>query len=596
MSPRLLSIELLPKPGGLALPQHAFGEFLTLIHGENGSGKTVLMCALYWALGGTRQVAEPVWSRCTGVRLALRASDGRNATIERAFSTGLDASIQVGDEVRTYDLEGGFSAAILALLGIPRRDWTAKSGGTCPVYTSVLVPAFAIDQDKGWSMPYAAFDAKDFIRDQAEEVARLLFGLSPKHDVERDRMRERMERQVARLAREIDVRTRTIDSLAKSALKSETGGIDQLRNARERLQQELRSFDGVVTAFAEANEGMRTRVNAARAEFDEIEMRLSNARRRRAALDRLTEEVKGDLEVVGSNEVAAQAFRRFCGNSSCQFFQGKDVATSYGKRVLYLRDQLKDVAAAMDSSNSEIAALRDRREASAVALAQVRSEYEGLAKASGAQKVSTLVDTVARELARVSNGIAIAEQIQAERLARDQLSADRDRIETDIRNHDAARKERDARDAEMRRSFDKIFDRWLTLLGTNDHGKVTIDSSFRVTIDGVPLRDTNGPSGSSRTRFMLAFHAARLETSLGGGGAHPGLLLLDAPKQHELKTEDFEAYMRELRKLGAQHPDRIQLVISLSSGLPLAKNEVQWDPPFPGERHSWFLGPVTAVK
>ena len=599
MSPRLISLELLPNPNGLAMPARAFGEFLTLVHGPNGAGKTVVMCSLFWALGGPRRVEGAAWSRCWGVRLVMGAADGRIAIIQRAFSAALEATIEINGTVREFDVEGGFSAAILELLGIPRREWTAKGGGTVSVYTSVLTPAFAIDQDKGWTMPYAPFDARVFVEDQAEEVARLLFGLEPKHDVERDRMRKRLERDHDRTTREVEARSRTLESLRQSATKADARDVAELRAAREQLEQELRSFDGLVTAFAEANEGLHARLQETRAQRDAVDLRLRKAKRHRDTLKRLTQEVEGDLGVVGSNEIAAHALRRFCGNSNCQFFVGRDIAASYGRRVLYLRDQLKDVAAAMESAQGEIAKLEKRRDAAVVELALLREEYEKLASSSASERVSSLVNTLAKDLARVSTGIALAEEIEAEQRERDHLARDRDRLLDDLRNHDAVRKQRDATVGAVRKSFEEILTSWLTSLGTNDHGTVTIDTSFRVALGGEHLRDDRGPSGSSRTRFILAFHAARLEAALVGGGPHPGLLLLDAPKQHELKDEDFDAYLERLRGLSERFPGRVQVVLSLSSDLSLRTGDVRWDPEFQlddVDAHGWFLRPaVTAT-
>lgn len=594
MSPRLLSLALVAKPDGLELEPHPFGEFFTLLVGDNGSGKTAVMCSLFWALGGRRKVEEPLWSKCLGVRLTMRAADGREAILFREFSDGLRATINIGGTVREFETgEAPYSEAILDLLGMHTRSLTAKGGGLAPLYMSVLLPSFGIDQDKGWAMPYAPFNAQNFIADQAEEVARALLDLDPRRDAERDRARARMTTEIERLDREVEILARAIESRTHDLRRTESRDIPTLRSARVKLESELGSFDAIVTAFMEADVGLRTRLEAAREELESVEAKLASAQRYRATLDRLTREAAGDLSVVGSNEVAAQAFRRFCGNSGCEFFQGHNGGVSYGRRVLYLKDQLKDVATAMKSATGQIAVLEQERNTTKLRLERLRKEYEALSKTSAASRITTAIDAVSSDLARVSTGLAVAEEIEVERAKRTAALAERQRIQKDQKDHDKAKKARAKKDGEMRVRVEAALGAWLRVLSTNDLGSVTVDDGFRVLINDKRLSDEHGPSGSQRTRLVLAYHGAMLQASLEGTGAHPGLLLFDAPKQHELDPAHFTAYLASMRELSRAHPDRIQIVISSRTDLPREKGDAVWVPvypPQPGGKHPWFLG------
>lgn len=592
-APRLNSLALIGKAGGLEMPPRAFGEFLTLLRGPNGSGKTAVMCSLFWALGGARRVEEPLWSACTAVQLSLTSAGGVSATITREFSDAMRATVEMNGATTSFTDESAFSAALLELLGIPSRTWTARNGGSVGVYMSVLLPAIAIDQDKGWSMPYAPFNSVNFVNDQAEEVSRLLLGIDPKHDAGREGIRDGLARHHEQLERTVEVRARAIESLARDAERAEARDLGALRAARERLVAELTSFDGVVTAFAEADVGMRGRVEEARAQHDTTARQLSSARRQREALDRLMREVEADLDVVGSNEIAAQAFRRYCGNPGCEFFHGRDVAASYGRRVLYLRDQLKDLATALDSTGGRVKTLERQLASAAAHLAAVRAEYETLARSSPAVRISATVDAVTKDLARVASGIAALEQLDEARNEHVLLLLARDVAAEDIRNHDQTRRTRSAKMGEMRGLLQDALPRWLDVLKTNDLGTVALDDALRLTIDGRVLTDRTGPSGSSRLRLVLAFHAARLEAALEGGGHHPGLLLFDAPKQHEIDPTHFAAYIGALRALAVRHPGRVQVVVSSRTEIPTVSGDRTWHPEYPptdGGSHPWFLG------
>lgn len=588
---RLVSLSIEGGTTGLALPELKFGEFLTHLFGENRTGKTAVMCALYWALGGARQVEEPIWSECTGVRLKLVAATGEAVTIFRAFSDRLTATIEVNGVITEYDDESSWSAAMLPILGVESREWSAKRGGVTSVYTSVLLPAFAVDQDKGWSLPYAPFSSKLFVADQAQEVTRLLLGLPPRNNSKRDARRKKLVDGLARLDSAIGIRGQALDSLAK-ALPPEHQSIDRMREAREMLVLELRKFDSVVASLANGDATLRQRVLEAAAVRDAAAREHAAAVQRRAVLDKLMQEGTADLDLIGTNEVAADAFRRFCGNPSCQFFAGVAEPKSYGRRVLYLRDQFKDIVAAMDAVDGVLAVSASRLAGAESHLARVRTEYEAAAKGTASDRVVAAVDAVTRELAYISRGIALSEQVAAEREVRERLMAERESAYADLASHDEADANRRKSVTGATKKLAEATNRWLAVLEGTQAGVVDVDDELRVTVNGKPLTDTKGPGGSSRLRVILAYHAALLEVALELKGNHPPLLLFDAPKQHELNPSDFSAYLAELRRVFAGKT--VQVVMSSRTEVPTEADDAVWKPQFPGDKRPWYLGRESA--
>jgi len=65
----------------------------------------------------------------------------------------------------------------------------------------------------------------------------------------------------------------------------------------------------------------------------------------------------------------------------------------------------------------------------------------------------------------------------------------------------------------------------------------SLDQDFDLFIDGELFSETSHQSGNTRTRIVLALHAALLEVALARNGNHPGWLPFDAPKQHELSDD-----------------------------------------------------------
>jgi hypothetical protein len=99
--------------------------------------------------------------------------------------------------------------------------------------------------------------------------------------------------------------------------------------------------------------------------------------------------------------------------------------------------------------------------------------------------------------------------------------------------------------------------------------------------------------GSTRTRIILAFHAAVVETSLMMGGVHPRLLVLDAPRQHELDASDLRSYIKRFLEISAKQAHPVQLVLSAIDPeiIPGGCMDAIWEPPFKFNDKPRFLGP-----
>ncbi|MGH8604114.1 MAG: hypothetical protein ACREXR_15480 [Gammaproteobacteria bacterium] len=146
---------------------------------------------------------------------------------------------------------------------------------------------------------------------------------------------------------------------------------------------------------------------------------------------------------------------------------------------------------------------------------------------------------------------------------------------------------------DVRHMLSEAMQQWLTSLGTQNTKTAHFDDDFTLYVDGAKFTATTHQSGSTRTRIVLAFHAALLEVSLARGGNHPGWLLFDAPKQHELSQVDFDAYTEQLQRLAARYPGRAQVVFSAAD----LKTQFQvgdevWHPTFTMDGKPRFLGPV----
>lgn len=94
-----------------------------------------------------------------------------------------------------------------------------------------------------------------------------------------------------------------------------------------------------------------------------------------------------------------------------------------------------------------------------------------------------------------------------------------------------------------------------------DSVELNRSGGLKVTTAGVP--DTFGnTSGGERVRLRVALLVALLRIgAIRGNGTHPGLILLDSPGSHELKTEDERTLLRELNRLQRELPG-LQVIIT----------------------------------
>jgi hypothetical protein len=146
--------------------------------------------------------------------------------------------------------------------------------------------------------------------------------------------------------------------------------------------------------------------------------------------------------------------------------------------------------------------------------------------------------------------------------------------------------------ADVRQMLSDAVQQWLITLGTQNTRTAHFDEDFVLYVGGAKFSATTHQSGSTRTRIVLAFHAALLDVSPARGGNHPGWLLFDAPKQHELSQTDFDAYTDRLVTISAKYPKRVQVVFSVADlKTQFEVGDEVWMPNFTLDGSLRFLGP-----
>jgi hypothetical protein len=344
------------------------------------------------------------------------------------------------------------------------------------------------------------------------------------------------------------------------ALRSATAFFDREIVALEARRNELASREGVLT-------------------------------RRKGQLSLVLSELDGEEDILTANVQATDLLRQFCGREGCQMFATSE--RSFGRSLLFLKDQIKDVKTSDRELSRDVESINQQIAALDTALAAKRGEREQAVNASPQADLVSKLGALTKEVVDVELRLAKFQQYATEKQKFERLLDQREQAAVAVA---AARptgvKGASAAD-DARQMLSNAMQQWLITLGTQNMKASHFDEDFVLYVDGAKFATTTHQSGSTRTRIVLAFHAALLEVSLARGGSHPGWLLFDAPKQHELSQIDFDAYTERLQVLAAKHPARIQVVFSVADlKTQFEPGDEVWMPNFMIDGNPRFLGPL----
>jgi hypothetical protein len=361
---------------------------------------------------------------------------------------------------------------------------------------------------------------------------------------------------------------------------------------RDALQAELSANNQAVEAIRDLTSFFERDIAALEAERETLRTNANSLSRQKGQLSLVLSELDGEIEILGANVQATDLFRQFCSRDDCALFATAE--QSYGRSLLYLKDQMKDLRTSAEDISRTSAEVGERITVIEQAIAAKRADRSARLAASPQGQLIAKLDSLTKDLVTVELRLANLRQYVAERLKFERLLDRRtqahDLVET--LKPKAIRGNTDAVD-DVRQQLTESMQQWILTLRTRNTRTAGFDDDFVVQIDGSKFATDTHHSGSTRARIVLAFHAALLEVALARGGNHPGWLILDAPKQHELNQEDFDAYTERLKLVAARHAGKVQIVFSVAD----LKTQIEvtdevWLPPYTNESgEPRFLGP-----
>lgn len=559
------------------------GSHVTQVTGENGSGKTPIIQAIVFCLGYPITFRDDVKAQCRSISLAIDARNERYL-IERSIEPDTRITVSSADGVQEFGDEREFSEFVFGLIGLEPVNLLETGNKKSSPYMSTVLPLFFLDQDNGYSEIYKP--AASFIKDQFQEMVRYLFRFSQKHLFESAKDLIALKAKRDALDEIIASHRSVVQRLYANHTSnlSEQAILDRIAEKRAQLDQLSTSqgarSDATATFDAEIYE-LGNSITVLDREDGELKLRVSS-------FQRIRHEIETEINTLSLNERARRLFESLesvCTNSDCGLF--KKSTEGYGKNLLYLKDQAKDLEAGATGAEERIRVIREVRSNMQVQMDRLKAKRENSLKQDGLSGLVDVIREVTESIIAHEQELALVKQLRSVTNRLDEAETERGLLSDKIESINTRGRKADQNMTGLRIELRTLTLKWLEILGTeNIDRNLLIDQDLKFQFGNEAIRAFKG---STLVRVVLAIHAAIFEAYVSRTGEKFAFLIFDTPNQQEIKTDDLRKFMHALKRLCA---DRDAQVIFASKDYRYEADEKDMlvEPKFPGEKHPMYLG------
>lgn len=574
--------------GGWRSGELEFGGAITQLYAKNGSGKTPLIQAMMFCLGLHVQFREDIVRNCKMARLKVLLN-GKRLTLDRMMGETFDLTVKVDGktENRFYN-EEDFSRFMLKSLNL-RSDRLVTNGNTPTTpYFSAILPLFYLDQDQGYSEYYAP-PRPGFIKNQFSEMVRLAANFPPQHSYDKKKkaidVKKELEyldativdsrKLMERLAQELPAPTRKIDDIDRLIAESKSR-LEDLKKTKDIKGESISSLDYLIG-------NLRRRHHELSSEEASLDSKISSS-------TQIREEIQSEIETLNLNEEARRAFISFsdiCASPSCGIFMAS--ADSYGKSLLYLRDQIKDLEIATASNIQKAEAISTEKQFIEKQIAQLAQQRGLAAREAGIEVFIEAISKIASEIFELGLEKNKLEKYEQQKAAHFELMKRRESTLT-LEDSLQASREQSPDILKFRIELGQKMAEWLDVLNSKNISRdIRIDSELKPILGTEKLGIIKG---SSKARTVLAFHAALFELCTNNPTSPFRVLVFDTPRQQEIHWEDLDAYIQALKSVAVRN--NAQVIFSTTSYRYVidTKTDKEWLPEFAGAEQPMYLGKV----
>jgi len=581
---KLLELKMHSAGGcGWSSSRLVFGDKITQLYGPNGSGKTPVMQGIVYALGFPVKFRNDISEHCSLVELKVLI-DNTVHTIKRAIGPEFDVTVLDEESVvKSFYDEKEYSAYMLGVLGFEQPVLLTTNNKPTVSYMATILPLVYLDQDDGYSSIYKS--PSTFIKDQFSEMMRIVFGLPAKNAFSRKKEAVRAKEKLDALDITVVSKRKILDEI-RAELASDRS-LNELENELSLLKSELNELKKNRSDKSSSISGVDALIIDKRREQKNIVSKMYELQTRVDGIQSIKSEIDTEINTLSLNEEAKRLFHSFdeiCASNKCGLFFGSSEA--YGKNLLYLRDQIKDL-----ERNSEIAKVRiSELEANKLRCesdVQILSVKRG--KIEEESEVAGLVEAVGELTSRMF-------ELEFERKTLEKLEENESDFVGLLNQREIAlglyselssgRSEVSLESSRIRNLLRNRVVYWLDVLRTNNVSReISISTDFNFTFGAEKI---NQIKGSTRVRVVLSIHAAILEMILENDKSNLHFYMLDTPKQHEMHNIDLSDYIDGLELLARNKG--AQIIFSTTEyHYKCGEGDIEWVPEYEGEKHKMFL-------
>lgn len=415
-------------------------------------------------------------------------------------------------------------------------------------------------------------------------MLRVIFGLPERNSFISKKELIDAEAQLEYLDKVLVVQRREVE-LARSEINVNRK-LEDIDLAISNLNRELSDLKDDSNNKNDALSSMNVLISSHKKRIRILNDELDDINRRKISLAKIKDEINIEINTLNINEEAKRVFRSFkeiCPSDGCKMFSQS--SESYGKNLLYLRDQIKDIERNIELDSHSVDKIKSELDTTKKLIEEILEIRDQIAKSEG---ISSIVETISIITANIFTlqlekselqKVGMLEEKYFENLNKRELA--QDRVETLKKGKGII-----PRVTKLKIDLKLAYIKWLEILNTlNIDKNITFKDDFYPNLGSEVLTQLKG---STRVRAILAYKAALVELMCVGDKMPFKFIIFDTPKQHETHYEDIDKFMNELKVLSMKYG--FQVVFSSTEYKYVGdSNDMIWEPKFPGEEHEMFL-------
>lgn len=562
-----------------------FGDEMTQVYGANGSGKTPIIKFIVFALGFSCKFRDDIYQNCSYVNLFF-SHNKKSFHIKRKIDLDFEIEFYSNEKNDIFYLEEKFTAFLFELLSINYPTLISNAKEPTHPYISTLLPLFFLNQDGGYTEIYKA--PSSFIKDQYSEMVRILLDIHPKNSFDK-------KKEIFNLNSQLDMIDKEIVKSKKLVEDTENTGKDINKVYKEILKDidlyssQIDDLNDTKTVKNDLVISLEKLILDKQKKVSFINNNIVDLEARVDSFEQIRTEIDLEINTLGLNEESKRVFQSFneiCASQNCGLFMKS--SESYGKNLLYLRDQIKDLERNSLIFQKEITMLKESKVIMEEEILKLEENLSNMTNNLESKEVVSTLNELFKKVFQLEKSKQSFKHYFDEKDRLNSKLSEREDIQNAISSLEGGKNSINTKLHEIKKILVERLVFWLDILKTKNVSRnISLDNDFKPTFDGEKI---NQFTGSTLVRIVLAIRASIFELYLKESAENSlRFLILDTPRQQELDLGDLSDFVTVLKKLCNEY--NAQLIYSSTSyRYDCSDNDMEWLASFESKEQKMFLG------